>query len=130
MSKSSLTTSLFFPFLQVAINLPILITDRITFYCNGDKKELKRLLSHLTAIGKKTSIGGGKIHNLNITETFEDYSFFKDETIMRPIPASMNIPLIPGMVLQRQPYKPPYWDKNNVTMCYVPPNQIKNSLEI
>ena len=117
-------------FKDFMINLPILITDRITFYCNGDKKELKRLLSHLTAIGKKTSIGGGKIHNLNITETFEDYSFFKDETIMRPIPASMNIPLIPGMVLQRQPYKPPYWDKNNVTMCYVPPNQIKNSLEI
>ena len=117
-------------FKDFMINLPILITDKVTFYCCGDKKELERLLPHLTNIGKKTSIGGGRIYKINITETDEDHSFFKDDQIMRPIPATMNIPLIAGMVLQRQPYKPPYWDKNNVAMCYVPPNQIKNSLEI
>lgn len=117
-------------FKDFMINLPILITDKVTFYCNGDKKELERLLSHLTSIGKKTSIGGGKIQKISISEISEDYSFFKDGQIMRPVPVSMNIPLIPGMVMQRQPYKPPYWDKNNVVMCYVPPNQIKNNLEI
>ena len=117
-------------FKDFMINLPILITDNITFYCNGDKKELNRLLSHLTSIGKKTSIGGGRINKINITETSEDYSFFKDGMIMRPIPTKMKIPIFEGMVFQQQPYKPPYWDKNNVTMCYVPQNQLKNSLEI
>lgn len=112
-------------FKDFMINLPILITDKITFYCNGDKNELERLLSHLTNIGKKTSIGSGRIRNINITETSEDYSFYKENRIMRPIPATMDIPVFEGMIFQQQPYKPPYWDKNNVCMCIVPENQIK-----
>lgn len=117
-------------FKDFMINIPILITDTITFYCNGDKKELNRLLAHLTSIGKKTSIGGGRINKIIISETSEDYSFFKEGQIMRPIPTKMKIPIFEGMIFQQQPYKPPYWDKNNVTMCYVPQNQLKNSLEI
>lgn len=112
-------------FKDFMINLPIIITDTITFYCNGDKKELERLLSHLTSIGKKTSIGSGRIRNITITETNEDYSFFKDNCIMRPIPATMDVPVFEGIIFQQQPYKPPYWDKNNVCMCIVPENQIK-----
>lgn len=112
-------------FKDFMINLPIIITDTITFYCNGDKKELERLLSHLTSIGKKTSIGSGSIRNITITETNEDYSFFKENHIMRPIPATMDVPVFEGMIFQQQPYKPPYWDKNNVCMCIVPENQIK-----
>ena len=112
-------------FKDFMINLPILITDSVTFYCNGDKQELNRLLSHLTSVGKKTSIGGGRINKIRITETLEDYSFFKDGKIMRPIPSTMDVPVFEGMIFQQQPYKPPYWDKNNVCMCIVPENQIK-----
>lgn len=112
-------------FKDFMINLPILITDNVTFYCNGDKKELKRLLSHLTNIGKKGSIGGGRINKVIINETTEDNSFFKDGKVMRPIPATMDVPVFEGMIFQQQPYKPPYWDKNNVCMCIVPENQIK-----
>lgn len=112
-------------FKDFMINLPILITDNVTFYCNGDKKELKRLLSHLTNIGKKGSIGGGRINKVIINETTEDNSFFKDGKVMRPIPATMDVPVFEGMIFQKQPYKPPYWDKNNVCMCIVPENQIK-----
>ena len=112
-------------FKDFMINLPILITDTVIFYCNGDKKELNRLLNHLTNIGKKGSIGGGRINKIHITETPEDYSFFKDGQIMRPIPSTMDVPVFEGMIFQQQPYKPPYWDKNNVCMCIVPENQIK-----
>ena len=107
------------------INIPLLITNKLTFYCNGDKKELKRLLGHLTGIGKKTSISSGNIRKINITDTSEDYSFFKDGQLIRVIPATMKIPLTEGAVFQRQPYKPPYWDKNNITMCRVPESQVK-----
>ena len=112
-------------FKDFMIDLPILITNKIVFYCNGDKNELKRLLGHLTHIGKKTSIGGGKIKNISINETLEDYSFFKDNHVMRPLPATMNIPVIEGMRFEHQPYKPPYWSKDNVAMCIVPENKFK-----
>lgn len=112
-------------FKDFMINIPILITNKITFYCNGDKSEINRLLSHLTHIGKKTSIGSGRIKKITINDLSEDYSFFKDNHIMRPIPATMDVPVCEGMIFQKQPYKPPYWDKNNICMCIVPENQIK-----
>lgn len=112
-------------FKDFMINMPMLITNEINFYTNADKKEIKRLLHHLTHIGKKTSIGSGRIHKIIIEETSEDYSFFKDNKIMRTIPTSFKLPVIPGMTFQKASYKPPYWDKNNVTMCIVPQNQIK-----
>lgn len=115
-------------FKDFMIQLPTVITDEILFYCNGDKKELKRLFKHLQNIGKKTSIGGGKISNIHVTETDTDYSFFKDNEVMRPIPCNMKLPLVEGMVFQKATYKPPYWDKNNVAMCYVPRNPIKESI--
>lgn len=112
-------------FKDFMIDLPLLLTNKVTFYCNGDKKELKRLLKHLKAIGKKTDIGGGRIKKTNITGTPEDYSFFKDNKIMRPIPTNMKIPIFEGMKIQRQPYKPPYWNKENMVMCFVPETNIK-----
>lgn len=112
-------------FKDFMVNLPILITNKITFYCNGDKEKITYLLSHLTNIGKKTSIGSGKIRKIHINEISEDYSFFKDDHVMRPIPATMDVPIIQGMIFEQQPYKPPYWDKNNVCMCIVPENQLK-----
>jgi len=112
-------------FKDFMINLPLLITNKITFYCNGDKEEITRLLSYLTNIGKKTSIGSGKIRKITVNSINEDYSFFKNEKIMRPIPATLDVPIVPGMRFEQQPYKPPYWDKNNVCMCIVPENQLQ-----
>lgn len=111
-------------FKDFMINMPILITDNITFYANGDKNEIKKLLSNLKHLGKKTSIGSGQITKIKIKKIEEDYSFFKDNNIMRPIPVKIKLPIIEGMRFEKQPYKPPYWDKNNISMCYVPRNQI------
>ena len=115
-------------FKDFMINMPMLITNHITFYANADKNEIKRLLHHLTHIGKKTSIGSGKISKITITETDEDYSFFKNENIMRAIPSSFKLPILPGMTFQKATYKPPYWDSTKATMCIVPKNQIKEAI--
>lgn len=112
-------------FKDFMINLPLVLANQVSFYCNGDKSELERLLSHLRSVGKKTDIGGGRIKKISITGASEDYSFFKDDNVMRPIPVSMKIPLFEGARIQRQPYKPPYWSKSNMSMCYVPKSNIK-----
>jgi len=112
-------------FKDFMINLPLILSNQVIFYCEGDKTELKRLLNNLTQIGKKISIGGGMIQSFKIEETDQDYSFFKDGKVMRPIPSSMKVPVVPGAIFSRLPYKPPYWDKENVTMCLSPESQIK-----
>lgn len=106
------------------INLPALLSDTVTFYCNGDKESLEYLLPNLTHLGKKSSIGGGHIKDFSIEETSEDYSFFKDGKLMRPLPTSMKIPVTSGMCFEKQSYKPPYWFKGDMCMCYVPESQI------
>ena len=111
-------------FKDFMINLPLVLANKVFFYCNGDKEELKRLLKHLRAVGKKTDIGGGRIKKIVFTETSEDYSFFKDDQVMRPIPTSMKIPMFEGARIQRQPFKPPYWSKTNIGMCFVPKSNI------
>lgn len=77
------------------INLPLIITDNIKWYCNGDKKSIRHLLKHLTNLGKKTSIGGGYIKNIKITETETDYSFYKDGYVLKPTPSTLDhVPVI------------------------------------
>ncbi len=113
-------------FKDFMINLPFITPNRISFYTCADPKEIKRLLPHLNHLGKKGSIGGGKILKYKIKKTEADYSFYKDGQIMRPIPQELTkkIPLIEGTQFMNSSYKPPYWDKRNIKMCLVPKNPI------
>lgn len=107
------------------INLPLIVTDKVTFYCCADKQDIKRLLSNLTNLGKKTSIGGGHIKQVTISETDVDYSFYKDGTVLKPLPHDIDpLPVTPGCKWQRCTYKPPYWDTSDTQLCRVPPNQL------
>lgn len=113
-------------FKDFMINLPFITPNEVSFYTCADKSEIKKLLIHLSHLGKKGSIGGGKILDIQIEETETDYSFFKDDKIMRPIPQKMarSFPLLEGSTFMNSSYKPPYWDKSNITMCLVPKSQI------
>lgn len=107
------------------INLPLIITDKMKFYCCGDKEHLTKLLGNLTNIGKKTSIGGGHIKEINIKSTETDYSFYKDGYCLKPIPSNIDIlPIQKGDKWKQCTYKPPYWDTTNTKLCRVPPNQL------
>lgn len=112
-------------FKDFMIDLPVLITKNLKFYCNADKRELERLLPFIKNIGKKSSIGGGRITGFSVKEESEDYSFYKEGKIMRPVPSDMKLPIVEGMVFRREAYKPPYWNKDNVTFCVVPESEIQ-----
>lgn len=115
------------------IILPFVITDKVTFYGCGIIREIERLIGHLTHLGKKTSIGGGKILKRKVREVEVDHSFYHDEYgVMRPIPHQLgNRALLrEGQTIMRTAYKPPYWDKRNVELCFVPKNQLVESTDI
>jgi len=113
-------------FKDFMLSLPTIVSDTVYFYCCADKKEIQRLLSNLTHLGKKTSVGGGRIREINITSTAEDYSMYKDGEVMRPIPTKVDPrPVIQeGMRWSQSTYKPPYWDKSQTTLCRMPKNQL------
>lgn len=117
-------------FKDFMINMPFILTKKATFYTNADKKEMKRLLGNIVSLGKKNSINACNITRFEIEELDVDYSFYKDGEIMRSIPTDLKlpIPVTPGMRFSLQTYKPPYWGKDNVKMCYTPKNQLSEVL--
>lgn len=117
-------------FKDFMINMPFILTDKAVFYANADKGELERLLSNLVSIGKKNSINTCNITKISFKELDVDYSFYKEGEIMRTIPTDLKLPIsvTPGMCFSIQAYKPPYWNKNSVKMCYTPKNQLEEVL--
>ncbi|RAP49678.1 MAG: hypothetical protein BZ138_07445 [Methanosphaera sp. rholeuAM270] len=118
-------------FKDFMINMPMIITNKVTFYCCGDKKEITRLLGNLTHLGKKTSIGGGHIKEIHIHETEVDYSFYKDGNIMKPLPSHIDpLPVTQKTTWRNMTYKPPYWEMQNAKLCRAPKNQLTEKREV
>jgi len=101
------------------ISYEIIFTNKISYYINGDIVIINKLLKHLNYIGKKTSLGWGKISTINIEELSEDMSLFKNGIPSRHLPniekykaynmAQVNIPLVP-----------PYWERSDdIALIYI-----------
>lgn len=103
-------------FKAYAMRLPYIPARTATFYVRGNIKETLRLLSYLPGLGKKVAYGYGIYRSISIEETDADYSLIKDGIAMRPLP-SFIVDSNEQMMLA---YKPPYWDKRNVSPCAPP----------
>lgn len=100
-----------------AMEMPLVVTKRVTFYFRGDIERLFYLFKHLKFIGKKTVIGYGEIKEISIQEIDKDYSLIKDDLAMRAIPKHLLKSCEQTAYLA---FKPPFWDRKNVTECCVP----------
>jgi len=109
------------PFKGYRLTLPYISAKTITFYANADINELTRLLSNVTNLGMKRSIGSGQIKKMDITGIDNDYSLTREGKAQRPLPIKI---FGPGMKMAQLAYKPPYWNKHNVDMCIWPGSKI------
>ncbi|RLC84106.1 MAG: hypothetical protein DRJ03_15205 [Chloroflexi bacterium] len=90
----------------------------IIFYVNGDMKLIKQLIeSYLIGLGNDIRIGFGMIEDVSFEMMEEDWSLVAKGVAMRPIPVSMCKEYDDTAYM---PYRGPYWDPRNVTLC-VPP---------
>ncbi|HDF4164012.1 hypothetical protein ACRVX5_16595 [Clostridioides difficile] len=94
----------------------------ITFYVRGDKEKIKNLLqNNINFVGKKNSQGYGEILKYEFLDCDEDYSIFKDEKIMRPIPfreyMKLEKPISKEHFLKELPIIPPYWRSDHKELC-------------
>ena len=68
---------------------PAILTPLVNFYCVGDKEKIEDLLSDLTCIGSKVSIGMGRIVKTSLSVISKDLSLIDVNGYpARPIPVS------------------------------------------
>lgn len=101
--------------------LPGMLVPVLNFYCVGHQEAIKDILSDLTAVGVKTSIGMGRVEKVIVVEANQDYSILdKHGKPARPIPIDEH-PGEKGWLKDYCSYKPPYWLSKNKDMCWIPP---------
>lgn len=102
--------------------IPYTSTVKLVFYAFGNLKEVEYLLTHyVPAIGKKRSQGFGTVREWIVERTDYDWSVVKDGVPMRPIPISSSHQFNLKCDVQMYfAYRPPYWHRGNLTMCYMP----------
>lgn len=88
----------------------------VAWLCVGDRKEVRRLLRDVPSIGKKVSIGCGRVAawTVEFWDGDEDDCWFArapaGPVLMRPLPATMPLP--PSLLGARASFGgvvPPYW---------------------
>lgn len=111
-------------------HMPLVIKSykTITFYVRGDMKEIKRLLkNYISYLGKKGSQGYGQIREWEFKETEENYSLWKGNRPMRPIPSKKCKEYIESQMKAEKTINarqhaviPPYWRKDHKKLCIMP----------
>lgn len=100
----------------------------ISFYVRGDMEEIKILLeNYIFYLGKKGSQGYGQIREWEFTEIEQNYSLWKDDRPMRPIPAKYCEEYIKSQMaagkevnVREHPIIPPYWREDCRELCVIP----------
>jgi CRISPR type IV-associated protein Csf3 len=102
--------------------LHLIDTPQIYFYFCGDGQAVKHMLEKLIGrgIGVRANAGYGQVRRITI-EPSKDYSLIAEDSY-----PARNIPVdeIEGDIrwpVQRGTYKPPYWDYEEATICYISP---------
>lgn len=95
---------------QHKVDFELIYTDKIIYYVNGEYEYIEKLLQNLNFIGKKSSIGWGKIFSIEMEELKEDYSLFKDNIPSRHLP-DIETYRNKNMCKVQLSLTPPYWRK-------------------
>lgn len=98
----------------------IIHTEKITYYVNGNYSKICDLLKNLNYIGKKVSLGWGKILKIDIISIKEDLSLFINNIPSRHLPNIEKYNTLPNLFKTLMPLTPPYWlNHTNEALVYV-----------
>jgi CRISPR type IV-associated protein Csf3 len=115
---------------EKAYDLPLYLrlTPAITWYAVGDKTGVEDLLSGCTGIGKKRAHGWGQISKWEVEETGDDWHLQRESQLMRPIPVSQMLPLLPcDFAILSWGWRPPAWLASNKVLCAMPMHTVKRT---
>lgn len=99
--------------------------DRVRWFVLGVGSPLRRVLKTIRAIGKKTSIGYGRVREWTVEPVDHDYSWFVplsggQRVLMRPLPLSLMAEDVIGARRDFGACVPPYWHPERYGDIVVP----------
>jgi CRISPR type IV-associated protein Csf3 len=117
--------------------LQLYLTKKISFYINGNKNEVTRLLqNNIRAVGKKRSQGYGFILDMKIKKDDQDNSILKNgKDVMRPVTEGVMYQNTTNFgdvnyIKRYMPVVPPYWNAKESVQALAPENiNVKGCLE-
>lgn len=100
----------------------IRLVGDVVFFAYGTKSKIEELLSYMTHIGKKTSIGWGRVREWIVEPIEEDYTTICPYGLARPIEIEKANEEVKrrAYTVQDIAVRPAYWDYKNVETCFVP----------
>lgn len=98
--------------------------ERAVWFCVGHRRQIVDRLKKVESIGKKTSIGYGRVARWEVENIGEDWSWFapsdNGRVLMRPLPAEIVPKDIVGARTWYGAPVPPYWQRSNMTEIMQP----------
>jgi CRISPR type IV-associated protein Csf3 len=92
--------------------------DKVHFYIHANFEMIEKLFTNLRYIGKKASLGYGKIKKITLEEIDEDYSLVKDNQAMRHLPNIDKYSNLENKNKALMVLTHPYWkNSNNKDIC-------------
>lgn len=94
--------------------------EKVIYFIKGDYEIISKLVANLRFLGKKASIGYGKIDKIIIEEIETDYSLVKDNCAMRHLPAIDKYKSLSDKKKGYFNLTHPYWKKGCESVCIMP----------
>lgn len=96
-----------------------MVVDKVVYYVRGDIDVIYNLLKGLRYLGKKASIGMGKIKETIIEEIKDDYSLVQNNSPMRNLPSIEKYNNLNNSSKVLMPLNPPYWKNYRSVECVI-----------
>lgn len=100
-------------------NFEAQIVDNVVYYVRGDIDVIHELLKGLRFLGKKASIGKGRIKKIYIDEIENDMSLVFENKPMRNLPLIEEYASLNSIATMMYPINPPYWKNYRSVPCIV-----------
>jgi len=99
------------------------LVERVAWFCVGDAADLERLLLRVPCLGKKRSIGYGRVREWRIEPVAADWSWYvktpHGQLLMRPLPVAEVLGLI-GYKADFAAVCAPYWHPSRYAEVLTP----------
>lgn len=104
--------------------LRVRLTDSVTWFARGYRKDVNKLLKKITALGHRRDIGYGRVWRWEYVEVEDDWSLFAlwegQQVLMKTLPLGQHMQGVKGYKRSYGGAWPPYWHPDNYTDIAVP----------